>query len=171
MYTTINYNPPIEFDEDIISKIKEMIEKGLNKLKSFVKSKTNSNLNFYNELNCEFDEIVSKLEELELWEERRYFLAVEDMVLYIVHENSLDDHFGHYNFAVEVLNFYVELFKANLEFYANDVSVDDEKFKRHQESYKKEYHNYRRTFYQTIYVPSGNHTDEELYEILKGWKE
>ena len=54
MYTTINYNPPIEFDEDIISKIKEMIEKGLNKLKSFVKSKTNSNLNFYNELNCEF---------------------------------------------------------------------------------------------------------------------
>lgn len=40
MYTTINYNPPIEFDEDIISKIKEMIEKGLNKLKSFVKSNT-----------------------------------------------------------------------------------------------------------------------------------
>lgn len=79
---------------------------------------------------------MSKLEELELWEERRYFLAVEDMVLYIVHKNSLDPHFGHCNFAVEQLNFYVELLKANLGFYTNNVPVDDEKFKIHRNPIK-----------------------------------
>lgn len=166
MYTNnICSDQTIEYD-DMISKIKEMIEKGLNKLKSFVKSKINPNLNFYRELDSEFDEIASKLEELGLLEEYKYFIAIEDMILYIVQKNSINNRFGHCNFAVDLLDFFIDLFKTNLEFYNMDDSIDKE-FACHRNNYKNKYHEYRRIFYQDIYEPSGNYSEEDLYEILK----
>lgn len=171
MHSNINKNNAVDFDDNIIHKIKEIIEKGLYKLESFIKAKTKPNLTFYNELDCEFDEIVLKLEELELWEERRYFLAIADMVLYIVQKNSFDKDFGHCNFALELLNFFIDLFKTNIEFYKNESKLSEKDFKNHQKDYKNRYHDYRTIFYQKIYEPSGKYTDEELYEFLKSLKE
>ena len=170
MNAAINNNSAIEYGEDAISKFIELIEKESCKLKTFAKSKTKLNLNFFNELNLEFDEIISQLEDLNLWEERKYFLAIEDMVLYIVHENSIDKNFGHCDFAAGLLDFFISLFKTNQEFYKNSTSINDEEFRIHQESCRNEYHEYRCIFYQKIYESSGTYTDDELYEILKGWR-
>ena len=62
----ITKTPTVVYDEDIISKIKEIMEKGVTKLKSFIKSKIKPDLKLYNELDCEFDDILSKLEDLKL---------------------------------------------------------------------------------------------------------
>jgi hypothetical protein len=170
MNVNIINNQHHEFDEDFISQIKEILEKGLNKIKSFVKSKVKPKSDFYKELDCEFDQISYMLEDLGFHEECRYFLSIKDMVLYVVNKNSNNSDFGYCDFAVDLLDFFISLFKRNLEFYREGVSADDESFRLHRDSYKKEYRNYRRIFYQEIYKPSGRFTEDELYEVLKGWK-
>lgn len=127
----ITKTPTVVYDEDIISKIKEIMEKGVTKLKSFIKSKIKPDLKLYNELDCEFDDILSKLEDLKLCQERRYFLSIKRMILYIVRKNSYDKDFGHCNFALELLHFFIEMFKTNIDFYQNNTQVK-ESFKEYQ---------------------------------------
>ena len=170
MNTTTNNTISIIYDENIITKIKKMIEKGLNKLESIVKSKIRPNLNFYYKLECEFDEIASKLEDLKLCEERRYFLSIADMILYIVYENSHDSHFGHCNFALEVFNFFINLFKGNIQFYV-ESEFDERGFITHQNNYQQKYYEYRTLFYQGIYDSSDNYSENEVYEFLKSLKD
>lgn len=165
----ITKNPTIEHDENIIAKIREMIEKGLDKLKFFLKSERKPNLDFYNELDDAFDEIISKLEYLELWEERRYFLPISRMILHIIYENSKDNNFGYCEFALELLDFFIELFEINTAFYTS--KCNKEEFDLHRNICKQRYHDYRRIYYRNIYKPSGNYSEKELYEILKGLKE
>lgn len=159
------------YDEEEISKITGMIERELKKLKLLFESRMAPDLDSYNDFDYKFSEISLNLEELSLWEEQRYFLSIKEMVLYIIHENYIDNHFGHCNFALELFDFFVELFKANFEFYKNNVSKDDERYLSHQESYKRKYHKYREIFYQDIYEFSGNYTENELYEILRSLKD
>lgn len=156
-------NPRLELDEDMISKINETLEKELNRIESF------PNSNFCDELTHEFNQISSNLENMGFMEECRYFRSIEGMVLYIIRKNSHNNHFEHYDFAFQLLNFFTELFKRNLEFYNDHVSFERNDFKLHRDSCKKKYHDYRRIFYQKIYKTCGNFTEEELYEILKGW--
>lgn len=167
MKTTVNNNRTIEYDEKILCKIREIIENGLTKLKLFVNSKTKPNLNFFKELDKEFDEITSKLEELELWHERRYFLSIKRMVLYIVHENSIDKNFGHCAFTIELLNFFIDLFKTNISYYKKESGITEEEFKDLQKNYQENYYYYRQAYYQNIYENSGTYSEEELYESLK----
>ena len=169
MYNNINKNLAIEYDPDIVSKIKELIKEGFDKLKSFVKIKTDeitgiSNLNFYEELNLQFHEISTKLKELKLCREHYYFVSIKDHILYIVRQNSLDSTFGHCNFAVELFDFFIEFFKTNLEFYKSTNEIPDE-FEKLQKSFKERYWDYRCIFYSDIYQPSGDFTEKEMYKI------
>lgn len=171
MNLNITNSQTIDFDENIITQLKELIDNGLNKLRSFVKSRTKPNLDFYNELDCEFDEISSKLEYLELWQEHRYFLSIKRMILYIIRENSYDPHFGHCNFALELLKFFIEMFKTNIEFYKDDEIINTPYFNDYQEAYKKKYYDYRRIYYQNIYKSSEGYSENYAYEFLKSLKE
>lgn len=110
-------NPRLELDEDMISKINETLEKELNRIESF------PNSNFCDELTHEFNQISSNLENMGFMKECRYFRSIEGMVLYIIRKNSHNNHFGHYDFAFQLLNFFTELFKRNLEFYNDHVSL------------------------------------------------
>ena len=80
MYNNTTSNIAIEYDTEILSKIKELIEAGLDKLKSFVMINSDEaitkipDFNFYNELNQQFCEISIKLKELKLCTEHDYFL-------------------------------------------------------------------------------------------------
>lgn len=170
MNTNIN-NLTIEYDEGIIRKIKELIENGLNKLKTVVKSKIKPNLSFYNELDQEFDYISLKLEELNLLQELRYFLSIKRMILYIIYKNSYDNHFGHCNFALELLTSFINMFKTNIKFYENGHSINEYEFEKHLTDYKKKYHDYRRVYYQSIYEPNERYSEKKLYETLKDFKE
>jgi hypothetical protein len=169
---TINQNIPIEYDPEIISKIKEMIKEGFDKLKTFVKTKIDEktiqtpNFKFYNELDQKFDEISYRLKELKLCDEHNYFLSISDYILYIIRQNSIDSTFGHCNFALELLEFFMELFKTNLEFYDSDIKVSNE-FKATQKRFKERYWDYRYIFYSAIYQSSGDFTEEEMYKIHK----
>ena len=167
MHNNITKNTTVDFDDNIIRKIKEIIEKGLHKLESFIKAKTKPNLKYYYELDQEFDEIILKLEKLELWEERRYFLSIKRMILYIVQKNSIDRNFGHCNFAVELLNFFIDIFKTNISFYKNESETSEKEFEDFREDTKRKYREYRRIYYQNIYELTGEYCEKELYETLK----
>ncbi len=172
MYNNINPNHAIEYDPDIIFKIKEMIKDGFDKLKSFVKSNNEKstkipNFNFFNELNQQFGEISIKLKESKLCVEYNYFLSIQDYVLYIVHQNSIDSSFGHCNFTLELLDFFMELFKTNVNFYKSSLKIENEDFKIIQTKFKEQYWEYRSHFYCDIYQSNGDFTDEEMYEIHK----
>ena len=84
---TINQNIPIEYDPEIISKIKEMIKEGLKKLKTIVKVKQ-SKFEKYYELEEKSNAIALKLEKCEFFnEELDYFLMIAEKILYIIHKN------------------------------------------------------------------------------------
>lgn len=94
MNTSMN-NLTIEYDEGVIRKIKEMIENGLNKLQTFVKSERSNNLKYYYELDEKFNNIAKNLKKFEfLNNEFNYFILISSKILYIIklnHENtSLD---------------------------------------------------------------------------------
>lgn len=166
-------------DESIISKIREMIEAGWIKLKSFVnskidenqKNKSNHNLEFYHDLRKNFNNIASKLEELELYDELRYFLSISHFIKYIIYRNSLDSSFGHCQFAIDVLKFFIELFKFNLDFYTNSIEISDEEFKHIQREIKQTHWEYRREFYWNIYEPDDDYVEEKFYYYAKSLKE
>lgn len=171
MYNNVNNNIAIEYDPDILSKIKEIIKEGFEKLKCFVELKTKeikeiSNFSFYDELKLQFREISMKLKELKLCREHYYFISIKDYILYIVRQNSLDSTFGHCNFTVELFNFFMELFKTNVNFYKS-LTKNNEEFDMMQNRFKEQYWEYRSKFYCDVYQPTGDFTDEEMYQIHK----
>ena len=164
----INPNISIVYDPEIISKIKEMIKEGFEKLKTFVKTQENEinpNFKLYDELNQKFDEISLKLKELGLYEEYNYFLSISDYIVYIIHQNSIDSTFGHCNFTLELLDFFMELFKTTVNYYNSTLKISDKEFKTIQTDFKERYWEYRSQFYCNIYQSTGNYTDKEMYEI------
>ena len=177
MYDNMNSNIAIEYDENIISKLKEMIEYGWEKLKHFVKSisngnsivedKTNLNLSFFYDLKQDFNEISLKLKELGLCEELRYFLSISHFIKYIVYKNSLDTSFGYCNFALDLLKFFSDLFKKSLEFYINPNKCSIDEFQMFKEEIKKKHWGYRREFYWDIYDNDDDFDEEKMYEFAK----
>ena len=164
----MNKNQTIEYDPNIISKVKKMIEEGLEKLKSYVKLKNDKkiqNFNFYIELKEQFTTISIKLNELKFCTEYNYFISIKDYILYIVYQNSIDSTFGHCNFTLELFDFFVELFKTGLKFYNTTIEASSDEFKTLQKNFKERYWDYRCTFYTDIYQPSGDFTEEEMYKI------
>ena len=177
MYDNMNKNQTIDYDANIVSKIKEMIKEGFENLKSFVKINSNEitiktpNFEFYNELDKKFDEISLKLKELKLCDEFNYFLSISDYILYIVHQNSMDSTFGHCNFALELLEFFMELFTTNVNFYNSLLKITEKKFKKVQTNFKQQFWEYRSHFYCNIYQPTGEFSEEEMYEIHKSLRD
>lgn len=173
----MNKNQAIEYDPNTILKIKEMIKEGFEKLKSFVNIKYKEielitpNFKFYNELDQKFDEISFKLKELKLYEEYNYFLSISEYILYIVRQNSIDSTFGHCNFALELFDFFRNLFKTNINFYNSTLKINDEEFKIIQKHFKEQYWEYRSDFYCDVYKSTEEFTDEEMYKIHKSLRE
>lgn len=135
MNTNIN-NQHLEYSEEIISKIKEMIKNGLDKLKSFVKYRKPNNLKFYNDLKENFKKISAKLQELKLCEELKYFISISPQIEYIVYQNCLNPSFGHCSFAIELMDFYNTLIETNFSFYLNENNMSPEEFKNFQKEMK-----------------------------------
>lgn len=168
-FTANNYT--IEYDKNIILKLKEMIENGLKKLKSFVKFNKKGNLDFYNDLKERFNNIASKLKELELWDELKYFISISHYVEYIVYQNSLDSSFGYCSFAIELLNFYLDYIKVNFDYYLNLSIMNIKEFNEFQKGIKRKHRIYRRKFFEEIYQLSGEYTLDELYKMHESLRE
>lgn len=170
MYSNMNPNITIDYNEDMLFKLKEMIKEGWEKLKTFVNSqplqfKEESTLDFYYDLREKFKNISLKLKELKFCEELRYFLSISHLINYIVYKNSLDATFGHCCFAVDLLKFFIKIFKTNLQFYNNIPK--DEDFQKIQEKFEKIHFEYIREFYWEIYEPNDDYKKNRMYEMAK----
>lgn len=172
MNTSINTNISIDYDSEIISKIKEMIKEGLYKLKSFVKVKKQSKFEIYYELEEKFNEIALKLEKYEfLNNELNYFLSISDKIIYIVHKNCIDASFRHCDFALHLFDIFIELLESKIRLINNYCDFElkrHEKFKIH---FKDVYGEIRHEFYNEIYESNGKFSDKELYEIHESLRE
>lgn len=66
MYDNVNNNQTIEYDPKIISKIKEMIKEGFEKLKNLVITMKNSDYDIYYEVKRVLNKISNKLINIDL---------------------------------------------------------------------------------------------------------
>ena len=161
-------NTPIVYNPEIISKIKEMINEGFNKLKAFVKVKKQSKFEIYCELEEKFNSIALKLEKYDIFnDELDYFLLISDEILYIIHQNCEDNTFGHCEFALELFDFFMEIWNAKIELSENYSKIEIEKYSKLKISFKERYHQYRREFYWNIYEYSEDFDENESYEFAK----
>lgn len=171
MYNNINKDLAIEYDPDILSKIKEIIKESFEKLKSFVKH-DKSNFKIYYELDGKFNEIALKLEKYELLNEQLdYFLSISDKILYIIYQNCKDPSFGHCDFALELFDFFIEMWNAKIKLINNFSKKELENYKEFINDFKSKYGSYRHEFYLEIYKSENDFSEKEMYDIHKSLRE
>ena len=159
--TYINQNIPIVCDAEIISKIKEMIIEGLDKLKTFVKVKQ-PKFDIYHELEEKFNSIALKLEKYELFnEELDYFLTITDKILYIIRKNCEDSTFGYCDFALELFDFFMKLWDSKTRLIKNFSHTSLE----HYKETKRRLQEYRKKFYLEIHESTGEFDEKEIYRM------
>ena len=158
----------IVYDTEIISKIKKMIKEGLDKLKSFVKVKNESKFQIYHEWEDKFNTIAIKLEKYELFnDELDYFLLITDEILYIVYQNCKNNSFGHCEFALELFDFFMEIWDAKIKLAKNFSEKELERHGKLKILFKEKYHTYRREFYWNIYEYSDDFDEDGTYKFAK----
>lgn len=172
MYNNINNNIAIEYDPEIISKIKEIIKEGFEKLKSFVKSKNKSSFDIYFELDEKFNDIALRLEKFEfLNEELDYFLSISDKILYIIHSNCINPTFGHCDFALELFNLFKEIWDKKIRLITNYSHLELERYNEFKNSFKIKYGKYRHKFYLEIHKSTGEFSEKEIYKLHESLRE
>ena len=162
MYTNENHNITIEYDENIISRIKEMIEEGWQELKAFVKSKKSSKFEIYRDLDQKFEDIAKNIRNLKFFQnEFNYLLFVRSKILYIIYQNCIDVSFGHIDFALDLFDFFVEIWDSKLNCKSKD------QYDSLQKEFKQKQFKFKREFYWNIYQYSDDFNENEMYEFAK----
>ena len=170
MYDNMTKNQTIDYDSNFISKIKEMINEGFDKLNSFIKIKS-SKFKAYNELEEKFNDIANNLEKYDYFnDELTYFLLISDEILYIIYQNCENTSFGHCDFALELFNFFIEIWNEKIRLTKNYSSKELKKNNIIKLNFKNRYHEYRREFYWNIYEYSDDFDEDEMYEFAKSLK-
>ena len=119
MYGNMTQNQTIDYDSKIIPKIKKIINEGFEKLKTFVNIKS-SKFKEYEELEEKFNDIANNLEKYDFFnDELTYFLLITDEILYIIYENCENTSFGHYDFALELFDFFIEIWNEKIKLIKN----------------------------------------------------
>ena len=161
----MNNNVTIEYDENIICKLKEMIELGLNKLKSFVKS-DESKFEVFREMDERFNDIAKNLEKYEfLSNEFNYFLSISSKILYVIHRNCENHSFGHCEYAVELFDFFIEIWDVKIQFIHSKITFRG--YDEIQKEFEKRYWEYEREFYLHVHESDEGYCEEEIYDIHK----
>ena len=170
MYGNMTQNQTIDYDSKIIPKIKKIINEGFEKLKTFVNIKS-SKFKEYEELEEKFNDIANNLEKYDFFnDELTYFLLITDEILYIIYENCENTSFGHYDFALELFDFFIEIWNEKIKLIKNYSTKELKKHENIKLSFKKRYHNYRREFYWNIYEYSDDFDKNEMYKFAKSLK-
>ena len=165
MNTSMN-NLTIEYDEGVIRKIKEMIENGLNKLQTFVKSERSNNLKYYYELDEKFNNIAKNLKKFEfLNNEFNYFISISSKILYIIKLNHENTSFGFCEYALNLFDFFIEIWEAKMNLLNNYSENEIKNYEKIQIEFKDRYWNYESKFYLEIYKTMEDFKPHEIYEI------
>ena len=170
MYGNMTQNQTIDYDSKIIPKIKKIINEGFEKLKTFVNIKS-SKFKEYEELEEKFNDIANNLEKYDFFnDELTYFLLISDEILYIIYQNCENTSFGHCDFALELFNFFIEIWNEKIRLTKNYSSKELKKHNIIKLNFKNRYHEYRREFYWNIYEYSDDFDEDEMYEFAKSLK-
>lgn len=168
----MNTNHAVEYNNNILFKIKKMINEGLEKLKSFINSENEKKLKKYYELDKKFNQIAVKLEKIGFLNyELNYFLSISDKILYIVHENCKNISFGHCDFALHLFDVFIELLESKIRLINNYSEFELKRYEKFKVHFKKIYSNIRHEFYNEIYESSGEFSENELYNIHESLRE
>lgn len=158
-----NHNISFEYDENIISRINEILEDGWQELKSFVKSKITSKFEIYRDLDQKFEDITKNIRNLKFFQnEFNYLLFVRSKILYIIYQNCKDTSFGHVDFALDLFDFFVEIWDAKLNFESKD------QYDSLQKEFKQKQFKFKREFYWNIYQYSDDFNENDMYEFARG---
>ena len=169
---TINNNFTIDNDPEILAKIKELIKEGFDKLKSFVKTKKDSKFQFYYELDEKLNNIANNMRGLKSFSnEFAYYRFIKGKILYIVYQNCKNNSYGYCDFALELFDFFIEVWNAKIRLNNNYSKKELEIYKKRQMDFKNKHHKYRRKFYCEIYTESGEFSEEEMYDIHSNLRE
>lgn len=172
MNQTIQNNYTIDYTPEIIVKIKKMIKEGFEELKLFVKSKINSTFNKYYELEEKLNNISDKLRNLNSFSnEFEYYCFVKGKILHIIYENCKNNSYGHCDFALELFNFFIEVWNEKIRLNNNNSKKQLEIYKQKQNNFKNRLHKYRREFYCNIYTFSNEFSEDEMYNIHSSLRE
>lgn len=156
----------VVYDLEILTKIKKMIKEGFEKLKTLVNSIKSSNFEIYYEVKEVLNKISTKLINIESFKnEYEYLILLKSEILHIIYKNCEDSSFGHCSFALELMDFFIEIWDAKVDLAENYSEVELKKYEKLQNSFKKRYRKYRREFYCNIYELSEDYSEEELYNI------
>ena len=169
MYPNMNKNPAIVCDDPIIETIKQKIQQGIDKIKSFVKSKK-TKIEQYYELKEKFLEIATLLEKHDfLSNEFNYFLSIKNKILYIFRQNALDKSFGHYDFALKLFDLFIEIWDAKVQLIQNDLNLEE--YEAIQKEFKKKYRKHRSEYLLDIQEYTQNYPEETIYNIHESLRE
>lgn len=163
----INKNISIVYDTETLNTIKIMIKEGFDKLNSFFSVKS-SKFKVYFELKEKFNEIADKLRNIKSFSnEFAYFRFIKRKILHIIYQNCEDKNYGHYDFALELFDFFMEIWDARIKLNKEFSQKELELYETRQISFKRRCHKYRREFYLNIYHPDGEYNEKEIYNIHK----
>lgn len=166
MHNNLNKSQTIEYDPNRISKIKKIVKECFEKLKNLVKSIKSSNYEIYYEVKKVLNRISNKLVNLESFKnEYQYLILLKSEILHIIHKNCEDSTFGHCDFALELMDFFIEIWNAKVCLVENYSEAQLKTYEELQNSFKKRYRKYRREFYSDIYELSEDCSEKEFYEI------
>lgn len=123
----------------------------------------------YRELDDKFDDIANNLRNFDYFQfEFKYFLFIKNKILYIVYQNCKDNSFGHCDFALKLLDFFIEIWEAKINLKPN---LSEDQYISLQNEFKKRYHEYKREYYWDIYKYSEDFNEKEMYEFAKRLEE
>ena len=163
-------NIPFEYDPEIISKIKEMIKEGFDKLKTIVKVKQ-SKFEKYYELEDKFYDIALKLEKYEFFNaELDYFLMIAEKILYIIHKNCEDASFGYCDFALELFDFFMEIWNVKLRLINDSSHFTLTEYENYHNAFKRKYFEYSKKFHMEIYRTNDDFCEEKFYKIMESMR-
>ena len=172
MYNNITKNHAIDYNPKIISKIREMINEGFYKLKTFVKVKNQSQIKIYEELEDKFEEITLKLEKYEIFnEELDYFLLISEKILYIIHNNCKDSSFGYCDFALELFDFFMDIWNKKIKLINDYSSFRVKEYQNCRDMFKRKYFEYNKKFCMEIYDSDNDFSKEKFYRIMDSMRQ
>ncbi len=161
-------DPTIVYDTNILEDIKELIKDSLNKLKSFVFNK-NSKFNYYYDLKKDFNEIAVQLDKPVFTNEFTSFLSIKNHILHVVYRNCEKQFFGYYDFAVELLDLFMELLNRKIYLLKHPIEDEFEAYSKFFKKFQDKLLDMDKYFYNEIYEPiTGDISEKEVYEFMNG---
>lgn len=88
-----------------------------------------------------------------------------------MHKNCENQSFGHYDYALELFDFFMALLEAKQELIKNYSQIELEEYENTQKDFENRYWEYKKEFYLNIHESSGKFGENEIYKLHEKLRE